>query len=249
MDNTKFLLACHRVMDEGRQNSGIGTLGEKTLHAVLKFYFDPDPAHHEQKAGSFVADIRNGTGFYEIQTRNFYRLRDKLEAFLPEAPVTVIYPVPALKWLIWLDEDGTATPPRKSPRRGTAADVLPELYAIKPLLNREGLRFCVMLLELEEYRLKNGWSEDGKRGSTRFERLPISLIDELWLSSPADYLKLVPGTLPETFTVKEYGKAAKLSPKRASQAVNVLHAVGALRRTGKVGNAYLYSRTEEKDLT
>lgn len=244
MDNTRFLQACQTVLDQGRQGGGIGTLGEKTLHAVLKLYFDPDPTHHEQKAGSFVADIRNERGFFEIQTGSFYRLREKLDAFLPEAPVTVVYPIPAKKWLIWLEEDGTATPRRKSPRQGTAADILPELYRIKSFIGREGLRFCAVLLELEEYRLKNGWGNGGKRGSTRFERLPIALLDEVWLSSPEDFLKLVPDTLPETFTVKEYGKAAKLSPKGASVGVSVLVSAGALERVGKLNRAYLYRRRQ-----
>ena len=245
MDQTRFLQACQTVLDRGRQEGGIGTLGEKTLHAVLKLYFDPDPAHHEQKAGFFVTDIRNENGFFEIQTGSFYRLREKLEAFLPEAPVTVVYPVPAKKWLIWLEEDGTASPRRKSPRQGTAADILPELYRIRSFLGRENLRFCAVLLELEEYRLKNGWGNGGKRGSTRFERLPITLLDEVWLSSPQDFLKLVPDALPEQFTVKEYGKAAKLSPKGAGLAVSVLASAGALERVGKVKNAFLYSRLSQ----
>lgn len=242
MDNTRFLQACQTVLDKGRQEGGIGTLGEKTLHAVLKLYFDPDPTHHEQKAGSFVTDIRNEEGFFEIQTGSFHRLREKLDAFLPEAPVTVVYPIPAKKWLIWLEEDGTASPRRKSPRQGTAADILPELYRVRSFLGRENLRFCAVLLELEEYRLKNGWGNGGKRGSTRFERLPIALLDEVWLSSPEDFLKLVPDTLPETFTVKEYGKAAKLSPKGASVGVSVLVSAGALERVGKLNRAYLYRR-------
>ena len=242
MDNTRFLQACQIVLDKGRQEGGIGTLGEKTLHAVLKLYFDPDPTHHEQKAGSFVTDIRNEEGFFEIQTGSFHRLREKLDAFLPEAPVTVVYPIPAKKWLIWLEEDGTTSPRRKSPRQGTAADILPELYRVRSFLGREDLRFCAVLLELEEYRLKNGWGNGGKRGSTRFERLPIALLDEVWLSSSEDFLKLVPDTLPETFTVKEYGKAAKLSPKGASVGVSVLVSAGALERVGKLNRAYLYRR-------
>ncbi len=242
MDRGAFQRACGAVMaGEGRQ-AGVGTLGEKTLHAVLKTYFDPDPAHHEISVGPYVADIYNESGFYEIQTAVFHRLREKLELFLPQAPVTVVYPVPALKWMIWLDEDGQASPRRKSPKRAGSWEVLPELYALKPFLGREGLRFCIVLLEVEEYRLKNGWSDDGKRGSTRFERMPIDLLDEIWLREPADYGALVPEALPETFTSREYGKAAKLSSKKAGVAVNVLFAAKALDRIGKKGNSYLYRR-------
>lgn len=243
MDKTAFLLACQKVMEIERQTRGIGTLGEKTLHAVLKHYFDPCEDHHEIRVGSYVADIRNEKGIFEIQTRGFDRLRGKLDAFLPEGPVTVIYPVPAVKWLSWLEEDGTSSPKRKSPKRGCAAEILLELYKLKPWLGREGLRFCVLLLELEEYRLKNGWSEDGKRGSTRYERLPVDLLEEVWLCSPGDYFALIPETLPEEFTVKDYAKALRFSPKRASTSVNVLFSLGVLKRVGKIGNAYLYQRS------
>lgn len=242
MDCTRFLLACRTVMDEGRKSQGIGTLGEKTLHAVLKLYFDSDPAHHEISVGPYVADIRNEDGFIEIQTRGFDRLRDKLELFLKEGPVTVVYPVPAVKWLSWIDEDGRASSKRKSPKRTNACEILPELYKIKPFLGREGLHFCITLLEVEDYRLKNGWSKDGKRGSTRFERLPVALLDEIWLNAPEDYLALVPETLPDPFTVKEFSKAAKISLSKAVAGANVLFSVGALERVGKVRNAYLYRR-------
>ena len=246
MDKTAFLLACHKVMEEGRQNRGIGTLGEKTLHAVLKHYFDPREEHHEIRVGSYVADIRNEKGVFEIQTRGFDRLRGKLEVFLPEAPVTVIYPVPAIKWLSWLEADGTASPKRKSPKKGCAADILPELYKLKPWLGRQGLSFCAVILVLEDYRLKNGWSKDRLRGSTRFERLPVDLLGEVWLRAPADYLALLPENLAEEFTVKEYAKASRFSGKKASVAVNVLFSMGVLKRVGKRKNAYLYQRNSEE---
>lgn len=242
MDRTRFLWACQKVMGGGHVRQGIGTLGEKTLHAVVKRYFDPDEEHHEIKAGRFVADVRNEAGFVEIQTRQFFRLRKKLEYFLTQAPVTVVYPVPAKKWVVWLDPDGAAGPRRKSPKRPTACQVLPELYGIKDLLSLEGLSFCVLLLEAEDYRFRNGYGPEGKRGASRFERLPVDLLEEVWLKCPEDYAQLIPDTLPEKFTAKEFGKAARLTSKEAGVAINVLFTVGAVERVGKTGNAYLYRR-------
>lgn len=242
MDRTAFLMACHDVMGREHVRQGIGTLGEKTLHAVLKRCFDPDEDHHEVKVGPYVADIKNETGFVEIQTRQFFRLRKKLEYLLTQAPVTVVYPVPAEKWVVWLEPDGSAGPRRKSPKRPTACEVLPELYGIKAQLFQEGLSFCVLLLEAEDYRFRNGYGPDGKRGSTRFERLPVDLLGEVWLKNPEDYAQLIPAALPEEFTAKEFGRAARLAEKRAGAAINVLFSLGAVKRTGKTGNAYLYRR-------
>lgn len=239
MDRTRFLRACGEALEAERGRGGIGTLGEKAQHAALKRYFDPDPSHHEIRVGPYVADIRNEGGFVEIQTRQFFRLRKKLEYFLDLAPVTVVYPVPALKWVIWLDGEGNPSPRRKSPKRPTACAILPELYQIKPLLGREGLSFRVLLLEAEDYRLRTA---EGKRGSTRFERLPVALLDEIPLESPEDFRRLVPEPLPEEFTAREFAREAKLTAKEASVSMNVLAAAGAVELRGKRGRAYLYRR-------
>lgn len=242
MDAERFQRACQVIMGSDKKQNGIGTLGEKTLHAVLKLYFEPDEANHEVPVGRYVADACGSSGFIEIQTRNFYALNRKLEALLNEAPVTVVYPVPALKWVSWIENDGSVSQRRKSPKQAQPCEILFELYKIKDFLGRDGLRFCVVMLEVEDYRLKNGWSSDGKRGSTRFERIPVTLLDELWLNSLEDYKRLIPKSLSETFTVKDFSKAAKLSPSKAASAVNVLFTVGAVERTGKTGNAYIYRR-------
>ena len=71
----------------------IGTLGERSLHAVLKRFLQPDENRHEVRVGRYVADIFDENGVTEIQTRQFYKMKRKLAAFLPEHAVTVVYPV------------------------------------------------------------------------------------------------------------------------------------------------------------
>lgn len=247
MDKTAFLQACQTIMKDGRHQQGVGTLSEKTQHAVLKTYFDPCADHHEVKAGRFVADVRNEAGFVEIQTRQLFRLKKKLETFLEMAPVTVVYPVPAQRWLIWIDEDGTAEPRKKISRRPTASAILPELYGLRELLGQKGLKFCVLLLEVEDYRLKDGYGKDKKKRATRFDRFPVSLLEEIWLETPSDYGKLIPPALPEEFTAGEFAKAAKLKSGDASSSMLVLYGMGAVERIGKQGNAYLYRRAFSSD--
>ncbi len=41
---------------------GIGTLSEKTVHAVMKNYYAPDTDMHEIPIENFVADIYTGSG-------------------------------------------------------------------------------------------------------------------------------------------------------------------------------------------
>ena len=247
MDQTRFLEACRWACSGKAVRQGIGTLGEKTLHSAVKYYFQPDPSQREVRLGRYVADALTSQGVIEVQTRAFDRLRPKLCAFLGQGPVTLVYPVPAKKTVAWISETGEITPPRKSPLKPGAGYVLPELYKLGELLSHPSLRLCVLLLEVEEYRLLNGWSRDKKRGSTRFDRLPVSLLGEVWVRSPKEYDRLLPEGLPALFTSRELGKAVGLSPKRSTLAAKVLREMGAIFQEGKRGNAFLYRRSRNNE--
>lgn len=235
---------CRQVKEESLTQS-IGRLGEKTLHAALKRYFEPDTVLHEVKVGRYVADIHNESGITEIQTRDLGKLRNKLTAFLEEHPVTVVYPMPAKKWLIWIDGEGALSKPRKSPKAAIPAQCLVELYKLKPQFLHPNFRLCVVMLELEEYRLQNGWGNGGKRGSTRHDRIPLRLTSVHHFDCPADYAQLIPSQLAEPFTAKEFGKATGLPPKGASAAMTVLRTLDLVELTGKRKQAFLYCRRKK----
>jgi hypothetical protein len=244
MDKALFRQACDTVINKERLSSGgIGTLGEKTLHSVLKNFFMPDETCHEIKIGRYVADIAADNGIIEVQTRQFSALRQKLAFFLEQSDVTVVYPVARTKWLLWIDETtGEVTKKRRSPKVGQPYEIFYELYQIRSLLAHPRLRLCIVLLELEEYRTLNGWSKDKKKGSTRYDRIPVGIAGELHIDSVADYITLIPESLENTFTVKDFKAASGLSLYASGLALNVLHTVGAVVRTGKKGNAFVYER-------
>lgn len=243
MDQLLFQQACDQVIDSIREGTIIGTLGEKTVHAVIKNYLSPDISCQEIKIGKYYADIVNEKGIIEIQTRGFDKLRRKLDVFLELQPVTIVYPIPYIKWLRWVNEEtGEISPPRKSPKSGTPYMIAPELYKIKNYLLHPNLRLHIILINLEEYRFLNGWSKDKKKGSTRSDRIPTGLIDELTIQNLSEYSKLIPSSLIDDFTVKDFKKASGLHEKDAATALNILYHVGAVQRIGKKGRAYLYTR-------
>ncbi len=226
--------------------NGIGTLSEKTVHSVLKNYYSPESINHEIKVGGFVADICNGSDIIEIQTRSFDRLRRKLDIFLSYYPVTIVYPVPHLKWLRWVNpQTGEISAPRKSPKIGTPYAIFPELYKIKSYLKLPNLSLQIVLINLEEYRFLDGWSRDKKKGSTRCDRIPTELVDEIHIGSLKDYRLLIPDSLTAPFTSKDFKKATGLSLGDAQTALNILHYLGMVERSGKKGNSYLYLRRPE----
>ena len=89
-ETARFTAAKERIIGKNRERNGIGTLSEKTVHAVLKNYYAPDETQHEIPVEGCVADIFNGKEIIEIQTRSFDRMRPKLERFLPLYPVTIL---------------------------------------------------------------------------------------------------------------------------------------------------------------
>ncbi len=237
-------LAAALAAAEKRQETreSIGRLQEKTLHATLKFLLDPDEGHHEVPLPEGpVADIFDGERVTEIQNGNFSALRPKLEVLLARYPVTVVLPLPRKKTLVWIDPaTGENLPPRRSPKTGRLTDALPQLVFIKNQLFREHLTLRVQLLDITEYRLRDGWGDDGRRGAHRVDRVPIAVCDAVDLCTPADLKALLP-PLPETFTSAELGKALRLTGRKLSAAINILYTFRCIDRIGKQKNAYLYT--------
>ena len=81
-------------MDENKKNY-IGTFSEKSLHAVIKNYYEPDINKQEIPVEKYIADIFNGQEIIEIQTGQFHRMKEKLECFLLQYPVIIVYPIAA----------------------------------------------------------------------------------------------------------------------------------------------------------
>ena len=244
-DEDRWQQAAEKAASRMAAREGIGTLGEKTLHAAVKYYLEPDESCHEAPYLGFVADIKNEAGVIEVQTRAFDRLRRKLAVFLEAGPVTLVCPLPHLKYVQWLDpETGEVSRRRKSPKTGQPWHLLPELFRIGELLDHPNLTLLILLLDMDEYRNLDGWSRDRKRGSHRLERLPLALYQELWLRERADWRAMVPQGLPQEFTRQEFAKLGRFSERQSGAALKVLCRMGLCTRCGNRGRAYLYRLTE-----
>ena len=244
-DQVRFEAARDKIIGKSRARQGIGTLAEKTMHAVLKNYYAPDEDMHEIPIENYVADIYTGAEIIEIQTRSMDRMRKKLEAFLPLYPVTIVYPIPREKWLYWIDEEtGEVSQKRKSPKKGNPYHAFIELYKIRPFLNHPNLRLRLALIDMEEYRLLNGWSRDKKKGSERYDRIPTAFVEEVGIDCIRDYMQLIPYELPEQFTVKEFAKCAKIPNRLAGTVLLIFNDLKLVSRIGKKGNSYIYEVNE-----
>jgi len=233
--------AANRITRDG----GINTMGEKRLHQVLKRYYEPDETRHEQKVGRHIADILRGGEIVEIQTSGLYPLKAKIAAYMADTDyrVTVVHPILARKWVTWIDpETGDMSKRNRSPQKGSLLGELGELIYFTEYLSTGRLRFVFPHLEVSDFRLLDGWSRDRKRGSTRYERVPMALLGEDVLSTPADFSALIPPDLPDPFTARLFARAARIASRPSYAAIKVLCSVGVLAPGEKVGRSQTWLR-------
>lgn len=249
----------------------IGTLREKRLHAAVKLYLCSDKTCHERPVGDLlredtdkprrmVADILTDGHILEVQTGGFFPLREKIGWYLTHTPcrVTVVHPIPAVKYLSWIDpNDGSIISRHKSPKRGRVRDVARELYWVSDYVGNPRFAVRLLLLELEEYRMADGWSKDGKRGSNRYERFATALLGDVTLWMAADYAEyFLPPALtapdaegvPPRFTAAAYAKAAGIRGKATYSTLHLLEKLELIRESEeRVGRGKAWYATGQKD--
>ena len=242
MDKLSFMRAQNAVLGEGIERDGIGTLSERALHRILKLAVEPNEEFHEKKILGSVADISNAQGIVEIQTRAFERMPPKLKKFLPEYPVKLLYPIAKKKTVHWIDpETKEIAPGRKSPKTGKPSDAFYELYKIRAFLSDKNLSVHLLFLDMAEYRYRNGYGKEKKRGAARIERIPTALHEQIVLSSREDYRIFLPETLGEEFTAKEYAKAIGQKPRYAYLGIRILKdCFGLISHVRTEGREYVY---------
>ena len=241
MDIDYFDLSRNLILQRQEALGGIGTLGEKTVHSTLKQYLSRDLSCQEIKIGTYYADVCVEGHIFEIQTRQFNKLRSKLDYFLKDYRVTVVYPVTDVNYLRWVTPDtGEITPPKKSTRRGNPLQVFDELYRIREYLSHPNFSLKIVLMDMEEYRMLDGYGKDKKKRATKCDKFPLRLVAEYDIESPQDYMMLLPAELPDVFTAKEFAKLTKIPVGLAQTALLLLSELRIVLRTGKQGNAYLY---------
>lgn len=250
LHKTRFDRLCRDAMlarpDSG---DGIGTLGEKRMHAIIKQFLCADPCCHEVKLEGtrFVSDIRIGNEIFEVQTGDFYPMKKKIAYYLEhtDCTVTVIHPISVLRWMSWVDPVSMEIAPRRRvPRVGRPADLLPQLYSLLPHLQNPRLRFHLLLLETQDFRLLNGRSADRKQHATHYERIPLSLQGELFFNTPSELSALIPPELPSHFTVKEFSARSKLRGRDAYSAVRALAGLGLAESAEPIGRSMGWRRTD-----
>jgi len=243
-NRAKFYKIIYGTTFDDHQRYNIGTYKEKKLHIILKRYFEEDTQFHEVKVNGFIADVCRDGEIVEIETSGFSGLKPKLEAYLPDYKVTLVHPLAARKYVSWIDpETGDISPRKKSPKKVSVYDTLFEMVRILPYVNHENLTVAIPMLEIDEYRMLDGWSRDRKRGSNRYERIPVDLLDLVTLHADEDFRRQIPGELGEKFTAGDFCRAAKVNERIGRGVLKVMEMRGILEKTEeKQGRSMLWKR-------
>ena len=241
MDKMRFAEARRKLLEKP-QSKGIGTLSEKTVHAVLKEYYGGGEENKEIPLGGFVADVVSEDGVIEIQTRALYRLDRKLEALLPLCRVTVVYPIEARKYLLDIDPDsGELISKRLSPKRLKIWHGIAELYGIRKFLGNENLTVRFPVLTVEETRIR---AAEKKRRADKIDKLPADMTEEVVIRRKEDTAALLPEELPDGFTSAEFAKLCRINADTAGKCIRVLSVMGIITEYGKQGRCKLWKKTE-----
>ena len=244
VDKQLFQNAKEQMLGKIQGERGIGTLSEKSVHSVLKYYYAPDEKYHEIKVGTHFADACMDGEIYEIQTRQFYKLNGKLDEFINTfgMDVTIVYPVSVENTILWIDpETGEVQKSKTSKTPKKIYKIYRELYGIRDYLDNPKLHLCIACLQTEDYRLLDGYGKDKKKRATKTDKIPVEYRSELCFDKVKDAASVFPVNLPEEFTVADFKKATGLGTNDASVGLLLFYRLGMLERR-KEGRSFLYKR-------
>lgn len=228
----------------GKNDFGIGTYSEKSIHFILKSFFERDTDYHEVAFKGYVADAMRDGRITEIQTATLSGLRDKLDAFLPDACVRLVFPIRKKRKVIWIDpQTGEVS---KSPRYTAGENMyslLCELIYIVDYLRHPSLTLTVVEMNVEDYRYLDGYGADRKKRASKIDTVPVELVDIRDIDISRDLADLVPKGLPEAFTRNEFSSATKLKGRALWAALKVLETLEIIKRTDPIGRRHRYKLT------
>jgi hypothetical protein len=236
---TKKSLPVHFVLEGcgARGIAAIGTLNEGALHAELKDWYRRRGDRVEQLVDGFVVDLVRGEFLVEIQTAP---LRRKLEQLPRRHRVRLVAPVPLIRTIVKLSDEGEPLSARRSPRRGRVEDIFNRLVSIPALLCHPQFELELLLTHQDELRVHRHGRAFRRGGWVVVGRRLVSVEDRVRVTCPDDAARLLPRNLPAAFDTAQLADAAAIDRRLAQQMTYCLRAMGVLHTAGKRGNAIVY---------
>jgi hypothetical protein len=222
--------------------SGIGQINEYTLHSQLKALYGTDGAEFEKAVGGYIVDLYRSDLLIEIQTGGFSSIKDKIVSLIRNYRVTLVYPLPAEKYLLVYNEGmEKLLYRRRSPKKGTYLDIVDEAVYIWPVLLHPNFTLEVLLTREEEIRKQDGRGSWRRRGISIHDRRLVELLGTRRFTGRDDYRSLLPESLPSQFTNRELSTIMGVPQRKAGKLTYCLKHLKILRVCGKSGKAQVFT--------
>ena len=184
-------------------------------------------------------------GIFEIQTKQLYKLREKLSVFLENARVNLVHPFICESKTLFVNEKSGEIVKADKPRKTSSwLKIFEELYSIRKFLRSDNLKIDMVKLKVEKIVYFDGEKipdlrSRNTRKKCKIEKIPTEIVEEIWFENAEDFRRLLPENLPESFTKKEFCKAA--GEANSSLRLEVLREIGIVKMIGKRKNAFVYT--------
>lgn len=216
-------------------------MGETSLHDEVKRWYSQPGDRVETWVDGYLIDIVRDDQLIEIQTGNFSAIKAKLEDLVSRHPIRLVHPIAQTKWIVRLDSRGERVSKRRSPRRGRVEDLFLELVYIPHLMMEPNFSLEALLVQSVEELIDDGRGSWRRRRWSVHDRRLLDVVGRATFSTPANFLKLLPATLPEEFTTRELAESLGLRANIAQKTTYSLRHMDIIEIIGKRGRANIYS--------
>lgn len=213
----------------------IGTLNEGSLHARLKQLYAEPGDQFEVPIEGFVADIARGKQLIEIQTSGFGAMASKLDRLLEEYEILIVHPIAVGTWLQRPEKKR-----RKSPTKGSVADVFDELVSVPTLLDHPNLTLDVVLVNVTKVQVFDPLARRKRGGYRTVDRQLDEIIDQIRFTTIGDLAALVPDGLPQPFTTGDLARATGFRRDQAQRMAYCFRPLGVFEEVGRTKAGFQY---------
>ncbi|MBU0926592.1 MAG: hypothetical protein KKA67_02480 [Spirochaetes bacterium] len=224
------------------ERPGIGLYAERGLHAALKAAYAARPgARMEVPVAGKVVDVVLPGELVEVQTRNIGSISDKVLHLACVMPVRIVHPVVVETLIERIDPaDDSLASARKAKTRRDFYSLFDELVRAPLVVASPNVRFDVVLVRVRELRIRDGKGSWRRKGDRVLSRDLAEIVSTTSLDTRADWLGLVPSSLPGPYDSATLGAALGIAAPRARKVLYTLARAGLLEEAGRSGRRKLY---------
>lgn len=219
----------------------IGTLNESSLHAALKLWYKESEDQLEVPIENFIVDIVRDDLLIEIQTKNFFIIKRKLEKLIENHKILLIHPIVKDKWIISVESHSNRTiSKRLSPMHSSYIDIFDELIRIPNLISNLNFSIELLLVQIEEIRKNDGNGSWRRKGWSIYDRKLVEVLEKKIFYTPMDFLMLKPTSLKTPFTNADLAHSLKKPLRLAQKMSYCLRKMGIIKVVGKKGKSFIF---------